>query len=325
MNTTVGTISVWSHPACLEHLPPLGHPDHPGRLRVLLEELSREPGPWDMRSEAPLQPEEDTLGVVRWIHDSDYIRRFRHACENAPTVLGSPDNPVSPGSFRSALAAAGLATTAALEAANNRLRSAFLAVRPPGHNAAADRARGFCFFNNVALAAEILSRAWHAPLLIVDFDAHHGGGTQRLFYERADIGFVSVHRHPFFPGTGAADETGAGPGLGTTRNVPLAAAADDDIYASAFETALDEIAARLRPALILVSAGFTAHVDDPVGGMRVTESGFARMGRGIAEAAARYADGRVLTVLEGGYHPRALARSVCAYLRGLAGTSQTIN
>lgn len=325
MNTIETTVPVWSHPTCLEHLPPLGHPEHPGRLRVLLEQLREQPGPWDVRREVPLPPEDDTLGVVRWIHDSAYIERFREASENAPTVLDSPDNPISSGSFRSALAAAGLVTSAALEAANNRLHSVFLAVRPPGHNAAPDRAKGFCFFNNVALAAEILSRSWHVPLLIADFDAHHGGGTQQLFYDRGDIGYVSVHRHPFFPGTGAADETGEGPGLGTTRNVPLAAGADDEVYASAFETALDEIATRLRPAVILVSAGFTAHVDDPVGGMQVTESGFARVGRAVAQAAETYAGGRVLSVLEGGYHPRALAVSVRAYLRELTGVSGAIH
>ncbi len=310
---------VWSNPACLDHLPSLGHPETPGRLRVLLDELETAGGPWELDREAEPAPEVDALGVVRWLHDPSYVERFRAACERAPQLLDGPDNPVGTGSFRAAVAAAGLAVRAALDLVNGRLRRAFLAIRPPGHHALPDRAMGFCFFGNVALAAEIVARAWQAPVLVVDFDVHHGNGTQAMFYDRADVGYLSVHRYPFYPGTGAADETGTGAGLGTTRNVPLAAGADDAVYATAVEDALAELGGRLRPVAILVSAGFDAHAEDPLGGMRVTEAGFARIARAIVQAAETWAEGRVLAVLEGGYHPRALARAVAAHLTELAG------
>lgn len=311
----------------MEHLPSLGHPDTPGRLRALLDGLEGETGPWRIdRVHQPL-PESDTLDIARWLHEADYLQRFRATVAAAPGHLDGPDNPVSEGSFRSAVTAAGLATQAALDIANGRLDRAFLATRPAGHHAMPHRAMGFCFINNVALAAELVLRAWQTPLLIVDFDVHHGNGTQTVFYEREDVGYLSVHQHPFFPGTGTADETGAGRGLGATRNIPLAQGADDDTFASAFEAGLEELGNRLKPSLIVVSAGFDGHRDDPVGGMDLTEAGFERMGRAIAQASEAFSGGRILSVLEGGYHPGALARSVAAYLRAVAGNSggATIN
>ena len=265
-------------------------------------------------------PEDDALGVVRWIHEEPYLRRFRAAVAAAPGTLDGPDNPVSEGTFRAALAAAGITVRAALDLVNGRMDRAFLAVRPPGHHALPGRAMGFCFFANAALAAELIARALQSPVLVVDFDVHHGNGTQQIFWERPDVGYLSVHRWPFFPGTGAADETGSGKGAGTTRNVPLAAGAGDDLVASALEAGLEELGGRLRPAVIVVSAGFDAHAEDPVGGLGVTEQGFHRIGRAIAQAADSWANGRVLAVLEGGYHPRAMARSAAAWLEGLAGT-----
>lgn len=317
--STTAVIPVWSHPLCLDHLPALGHPETPGRLRTLLKTLQDSRGPWELDAGREPAPEDDALGAVKWLHEPAYVERFRATVERSPALLDGPDNPVGEGTFRAAVAAAGLSVRAALDLANGRLTRAFLAIRPPGHHALPGRAMGFCFFNNAAVAAELFSRAWQAPVLVVDFDVHHGNGTQAVFYDRAEIGYLSVHRYPFYPGTGGADETGTGPGLGTTRNLPLAAGAGDDLFASALETGLEELAARLKPALIVVSAGFDAHAEDPLGGMRVTEPGFRRMGRAIAQAADAFSGGRVLSLLEGGYHPGALARSVSAYLEGLAG------
>ncbi len=317
--STTAAIPVWSHPVCLDHLPALGHPETPGRLRILLQTLRDTRGPWALDPEREPAAEGDALGAVKWLHEPAYIERFRTTVERSPALLDGPDNPVGERTFRAAVGAAGLAVRAALDLANGRLKRAFLALRPPGHHALPDRAMGFCFFNNAAVAAELFSRAWQAPVLVVDFDVHHGNGTQFMFYDRADVAYLSVHRYPFYPGTGAADEAGTGAGLGTTRNLPLAAGAGDDLFASALETGLEELAARLKPALIVVSAGFDAHVEDPLGGMAVTEAGFRRMGRAIAQAADAFSGGRVLSLLEGGYHPQALGRSVAAYLEGLAG------
>ncbi len=319
MSTTAPT-PVWSHPTCLKHLPPLGHPDTPGRLRTLLDGLATGVGPWQVDLEHEPASESDTLGVAQWLHGTDYLHRFRATVAAAPAHLDGPDNPVSEGSFRSAVTAAGLSVRAALDIANGGLERAFLAIRPAGHHAMPHRAMGFCFINNVALAAELVSRAWQTPVLIVDFDVHHGNGTQTVFYERDDVGYLSVHRHPFFPGTGTADETGTGRGLGTNRNIPLAEGADDDVFTSAVEAGLEELGNRLKPSLIVVSAGFDGHRDDPLGGMNLTEAGFERMGRAIAQAGEAWSGGRILAVLEGGYNPGALTRSVAAYLRGFAGS-----
>ncbi len=170
----------------------------------------------------------------------------------------------------------------------------------------------------MALAAEIVVESWGKPVLIADFDAHHGNGTQQRFFDRPDVGYVSVHAFPGFPGTGTADEIGVGSGVGATRNVPLAAGADDAIFCAAFEGALDEVASRLRPAAIIVSAGFDAHVSDPLGGMRVSEAGFRRLSAAVAAAAHRWAGGRVLSFLEGGFDLQALANCARIHVEELA-------
>ncbi len=291
----------------------------------MLASLEEPGGPWEVEREAALPSEEDTLGVIRWLHDAGLIERLRSAAAAAPTHVDSVDNPVSSGSYRAAVAAAGVAVQAALDLVNGRLTRAFIAVRPPGHHAEPDRAKGFCFLNNIALAAEVIARAWRVPVLIADYDVHHGNGTQHMFYDRGDVGYLSVHRYPFFPGSGAGDEIGEGKGRGMTRNVPLAVGAGDAIYASAFEAALEELGGRMRPAVILLSAGFDGHERDPVGGMRVTEEGYRRMTRAIVQAAETWSEGRILSVFEGGYHPEATAGSVRAHLEALAGAEDGVS
>ncbi|MCG6963648.1 MAG: histone deacetylase [Acidobacteria bacterium] len=319
------TVIVRSHPSCLDHVPVLGHPEAPGRLRTVLTSLEDAGGRWELEREAALSPEDDTLGVVRWLHDGALVERLRTASQAAPGYVDSTDNPVSSGSFRAAVAAAGIAVQTALDLVNGRLTRAFLAIRPPGHHAERDRAKGFCFFNNIALVAEVIARAWGVPVLIADYDVHHGNGTQHMFYDRGDVGYLSVHRYPFFPGTGAGDETGEGPGLGMTLNVPLAVGARDAVYASAFEAALEELANRIRPAVILLSAGFDGHQSDPVGGMGLTEEGYRRMTRAVVQASETWSEGRLISVLEGGYHPGATATSVRAHLEELAGLEDGVS
>lgn len=319
---TSNALVVRSHPACLFHTPPLGFPETPGRLRHVLQELT--PGkadPWSLDAEAQLPPEEDTLGVLRWIHSTEYIERVRVASETIGS-LDSPDCPIGPGTFEAAMAAAGLSLSTALEFVNNRVWRAFLAVRPLAHHAEESRTRGFGVFNHVALAAEVVVKSWVKPVLIVDFDGTHGNGTQSLFYDREDVGYVSVHQYPFFPGTGGADEVGEGPGEGTTRNVPLVAGSGDAEYVAAIESAIETIAGRIRPAALIVSAGFTAHVDDPVGGMMVTDDGFVRLAEIILRTARKWAGGRILSFLEGGFHPGTVARNVRNHVRTLATTEE---
>jgi acetoin utilization deacetylase AcuC-like enzyme len=306
----------------LGHRPGLGHPETPERIKVVLDVLSaRVEGRWVVDSESPLPPDDDTVGAFAWIHDPEYIERFREASEAGSGWLDSHDCGVSSGTFDAALAAGGLAMQAALDLVNRRLHRAFIVARPPAHHAGRDRASGYCFFNSVALAAEVVVRSWNRPVVIADFGALHGDGTQQHFYSSAEVGFVSVHRYPAFPGSGGADEVGEGEGRGATRNVPLAAGAGDDIICPAFSGALDEICALLQPAAILLSAGFDAHRDDPVGGMQMTEAGYGRLTAAAVEAANRWSGGRVLSFLEGGFKLEALAKSARIHVEELAKTS----
>jgi acetoin utilization deacetylase AcuC-like enzyme len=311
-------VSVRCHPDCLLHRPPIGHPEIPARAEEVLREVEEEvDNRWTVDRVSPLPPAKDIEGVLAWVHDPGYIVRVREAAEAGHGWLDSHDCVVSAGTYRAALAASGLALAAALDLVNGRLERGFVAARPPSHHAERDRARGFCFFNAVALAAEVMVRSWGAPVLIVDFDALHGNGTQSHFYERADVGYLSVHRYPWFPGSGTADEIGEGDGRGTTRNVPMAAGADDDLFCTALEHGLDELATRLRPAALVVSAGFSAADGDPVGGMHVTEAGFRRITTAVVQAAEAWAGGRVLSILEGGFDPQVLARSARAHVEEL--------
>ena len=312
-------VVVRAHPRCLEHRPPAGYPETPARVEEILKAVSPgSGGGWELEPEALLPPEDDIVGVLAWVHDRAHIERVRAAAERSEGWLDSHDCAVSAGTYRAALAAAGLALQAGLDLVNGRIRRAFLAIRPPSHHAERDRARGYCFFNSAAVAAEVVVRSYNAPVLIVDFDAFHGNGTQHHFFERGDVGYLSVHRYPCFPGTGTADEIGEGAGAGSTRNIPLAAGADDAVFCTAFENGLEELGARLRPAAIVVSAGFTAYRGDPIGGMRLTEDGFRRMTAAVVEASEAWSAGRVLSLLEGGYDPVGAARCAAAHVEELA-------
>jgi len=274
--------------------------------------------------ESPLPPEEDVIGALAWVHDRDHIERVREASKQGTGWLDSEDCRVSPGTFSAALATAGLAMQAALDMANGRVKRVFVVARPPAHHAAESRAAGYCFFNSIALAAEVLTRSWGRPVVIADFGALHGDGTQEHFFDRGDVGFVSVHRYPAFPGTGGADEIGENEGLGMTRNIPLAGGSGDDVICAAFEDVLAEICSKVRPAAILLSAGFDAHRDDPLGGMLMTEAGFGRLTAAAVAAAETWSNGRLLSILEGGFNLEALANSARIHVEELAKTSTHI-
>ena len=315
-------VSVRSHPLCLGHNPGLGHPESSQRISVVLDALSaRVDGRWVVDRDHVLPPTEDILGVLPWVHDAEYIDRVRDASSSGEPWLDSHDCGVSEGTFDAAVAAAGLAMGAALDIVNERLLKAFVVARPPAHHAHHDKASGYCFFNSVAVAAEVVVRSWNRPVVIADFGAFHGDGTQEIFFDRADVGFVSVHRYPAFPGSGGGDEIGEEKGRGMTRNMPLAAGADDDIICAAFDEALKEMCVRLQPSVILVSAGFDAHKDDPLGGMVVTESGFQRLTRSVVEAAEKWSGGRLLSFLEGGFELEALAKSARIHVEEMAKSS----
>jgi acetoin utilization deacetylase AcuC-like enzyme len=291
----------------LAHDPGRGHPERPDRLRAIRAALEGAPGEWVVPAPAA---REDLLRV----HDAAHVDRIE-ALRGRVAGL-DPDTATSPGSVEAALLAAG----AAVQAVDAGGR-AFALVRPPGHHAEPDRAMGFCLFNNVAVAAAHALATGRERVLVVDWDVHHGNGTQDAFYDRDDVLFFSTHRFPFYPGTGGAREHGRGPGEGYTVDVPLPPGLGDGDYARVFSEVLLPIADDFRPDLVLVSAGFDAHRDDPLGGMALTEEGFATLCGVVADIADRHAGGRLVLVLEGGYDLRGLARGVRACADVLGGAA----
>jgi acetoin utilization deacetylase AcuC-like enzyme len=316
-------VRIYTSRRCLAHRASGGYPERPERLQEILDHL----GASDTYSGSIFE-ETDADRIcdeaIRAAHDERYVRRLLKAVERGDGLIDSPDNPLSPGTWDAATAAVEATLTAAEWAAGGEDRHAFAAVRPPGHHAERDRAMGFCFFNNIAVAVErLLSSELAERVAIFDFDIHHGNGTQHLFADRPEVFYASTHRSPYYPGTGAASERGEGEGEGTVLNVPLPAGTGEEDY---LETVDGEVLPALRawkPDFLAVSAGFDIWRGDPLGGFGVTERGFHGLGRRVAELAAACCGGRSLTVLEGGYDLRALPLVVEAYLDGLGEGAST--
>jgi acetoin utilization deacetylase AcuC-like enzyme len=220
---------------------------------------------------------------------------------------------VSDQSYRAALLAAGAGLEAADQIQSGNISRALLLVRPPGHHSLVQRAMGFCLFNNVAICARYLQLLGHKKIAIVDWDVHHGNGTQDAFYEDPSVLFISLHQYPFYPGSGAASETGRGAGAGTTLNCPLPAGSADAEYKQAFEKKILPALEQFGPNAILISAGFDAHRDDPLAGMLLTATSYEWMSRKLRDFADSHCDGRLISFLEGGYNLDALADSVEAH------------
>lgn len=302
------------HSGFLQHDTGPGHPERPQRLSAICDHL-RARGLWDtLTSLEPAPAFRDTLSLV---HPAGYIDLIERACREGPVRLDS-DTVASPGSWDAALRAIGAVTQAVDAVVGRRVESAFCAVRPPGHHALSDRAMGFCLFNNVAIGARYAQRRHGiARVLIVDWDAHHGNGTQAIFDDDPSVFYFSTHQHPFYPGTGDRGAIGRGAGRGFTLNVPLSAGAGDRELIRAFHEELTPRAIAFAPQLVLISAGFDAHRDDPLTSLQVTESGYAEMTCIVRDIAQRCCQDRTVSVLEGGYDLGALGRSVEAHLQVL--------
>ena len=305
----------------LAHRTPQGHVENPKRLEVLLKTIDRD-GLRD--SLVFLKPYPADPEILAQVHDAAYLDSFRSAVAQGASHFNSRDCSISPESYEVALLAAGGVMAGVDAVMNRRVENVFCAVRPPGHHATRDAAMGFCFINNVAVGAAYARAAYGVErIFILDWDVHHGNGTQDLFEEDPRTYFCSLHEHPTFcfPGTGRRMERGKGDGQGTTLNIPLRPHAGDAELAELFDReAIPEID-RFRPELIMISAGFDAHRDDPIADIELTESSFAHMTRRICEAADRHCGGKVVSVLEGGYNRPAFASSVVAHLRALQGRS----
>ncbi len=289
------------------------HPENPSRLVAVDAELERA-GLVAGRADVPFGPA-DPAAIER-VHDPRYVAALHDLATRGGGWVDA-DTMVAPDSVDVALLAAGAAVAAVDATLDGVAARAFALVRPPGHHATPARGMGFCLFNSVAVAAAHAVARGLERVLIVDWDVHHGNGTQDAFYATDRVLFCSVHQSPFYPGTGAADERGRGAGEGFTINVPLRAGKGDDDYRRVFDEAFLPAARRYRPELVLVSAGFDAHRADPLGGMRLTEEGFADLARRVIDLAEASAGGRLVAVLEGGYDPPALGRSVATVLRVL--------
>lgn len=297
------------------HDPGPGHPESPARIRAILDALAqyRRPGL------ITLAPRAATTEELALNHAPQHIARVA-ATAGRPFYAFDADTPTSSQSFETARLAAGGYLTLLDAIMAREVENGFAFVRPPGHHAEPDRVMGFCLFNNVAIGARYLrARFGIGRILIVDWDVHHGNGTQESFYADPDVLYVSTHQYPFYPGTGAAAEVGSGAAAGRTLNVPLPAGSGDDEYVAAFTEIILPIAAQFRPEFVLISAGFDAHRRDPLAGMTVTEEGFRAMSRLLVGLAATHAEGRIAAILEGGYDLRALQAAVPTVLDELGG------
>lgn len=302
-------------PRYLEHDMGLGHPESPNRLRAIVQQLEQSGTMARLIRIAPRMAEDEWITKV---HTAAYLASLKQHAPASGRVSLDPDTSMSPGSLTAAYLAAGGALAGIDAMMNNEVEHVFCAVRPPGHHAEAGRAMGFCLMNNVAIAARYAQKKHGlSRVLIVDWDVHHGNGTQHSFEDDPSVLFFSTHQFPHYPGTGRESEHGRGAGEGYTINVPMEAGEGDDEYRAVFHKVLVPAAERFKPELVIISAGFDAHKDDPLANMGLTEAGYAELTGIVAGIARKHAQGRILSSLEGGYNLTALAASVDAHVRGL--------
>jgi acetoin utilization deacetylase AcuC-like enzyme len=301
-------VAVVEDPRFATHLSQEPHPERPGRLAAVRRAIAERRGSLGAIDARPADEEELVA-----VHPAAHLRAIDAAARMAPARLDA-DTYVSRESYDVALLAAGASIDAARAVAAGRVDAAFAAVRPPGHHAEANRAMGFCLFNNVAIAARALRRDGIERILILDWDVHHGNGTQHLFESDRDILYFSSHQFPFYPGTGDFLEAGRGDGVGATVNVPLPPGCGDDEHVGVLRRIFAPVALAFRPQLILVSCGFDAHRDDPLASMQVSRSGYARMAQTLRAVADEICGGRVAFILEGGYAESGLYEGTSAVL-----------
>jgi acetoin utilization deacetylase AcuC-like enzyme/formylglycine-generating enzyme required for sulfatase activity len=303
------------HDIYLEHKTTEGHPEAPQRLVAIVERLKQK----GLYSQLlTLTPSPAAVEWIQMVHSPEYIQRAENSCRNGTRYLDSMDTPISPKSYDAALMAVGGVFSAVDAVMQKKVTNAFCAVRPPGHHAVEDAAMGFCMFNNVAIGARYIQKKYNlSKILIVDWDVHHGNATQAMFYDDPAVLYFSVHQYPFYPGTGSEAEKGAGKGLNYNINVPLPAGSTDADYLKVFQEKLVPAAFAFSPDFVLISAGFDAHENDLLGGMKVTAQGFAQLTAIVKTIAQKCCQGRLVAALEGGYDLEGLAASVEAHIQVL--------
>ncbi len=302
-----------THPACLDHLTPAGHPERPDRLRAIDRVLEDERFQVLVRELAPTA----TLDLITLCHPADYVEEIRNANPTQGMVRLDADTSMSPGTFEAVLRAIGGAAMATDEVMAGKVHNAFCAMRPPGHHAETVRPMGFCFFNTAAIIARHAQRNHGVErVAVVDFDVHHGNGTQEIFWSDPTVMYCSTHEMPLYPGTGARSERGLHNNI---VNAPLRAGDGGDEFRAAFETTILPRAAAFRPDFVVISAGFDAHMRDPLANLNLLEPDFAWATERLMGIADASANGRIVSVLEGGYDLQGLAGSVAAHVTALMG------
>jgi len=305
------------HKDYLLHQAGFGHPERPERLESIMNHLSETKL---LEQLVRIEPYPADIDWIATIHARDYIDMINQSCEKDYNHLDA-DTGICPDSYRIALLAAGGAMAAADAVMNKKIHNAFCAVRPPGHHAEKSRAMGFCLFNNIAVTAKYLQKKYQLEkILIIDWDVHHGNGTQNSFYDDPTVFYFSIHQWPHYPGTGLQTESGSGKGKGFTLNVPLTGGHGNEDYIEIFENQLVPAAKNFEPDFVLISAGFDAHYHDPLAGMQLTEKGYGELTKIIADLANKFCEGRIISLLEGGYNLETLARSVAAHIEVLRST-----
>ena len=298
----------------LDHKAGDTHPERPDRLTSLISHLKFE-GIWDKLTHyAPTKVDRELLTTL---HSEEYINRLKEACSTGKTYIDALDCGINERSYDVALLAAGGVVTAIDKIMSEQITNAFCAVRPPGHHAERDKAMGFCFFNNVGIGVLHARKYELLRAAVIDWDVHHGNGTQHLFEKDPNVLYVSLHEYPHYPGTGAFSEKGEGDGYGTTFNYPMEKGAGNEDYLKIFKTQIDPEIRKFEPDIIFISAGFDAHRDDPLSGINLTHDAYRDMTLIVREWAEEFAGGRIVSVLEGGYNLGSLRRSVREHLMAL--------
>src|SRR4051812_18327784 len=307
------TTLLLTHPACLNHVTPPGHPERADRLRAVNQVLATDRFNPLVRGEAP----EGNLDLVTLCHNDHYIEELRHLAPSSDLIYIDGDTSMSPGTWEAVMRGVGGAVAASDAVMSGAQNNAFVAVRPPGHHAETSRAMGFCFFDNAAIAARHAQRKYGiGRAAIVDFDVHHGNGTQEIFWADPSVMYCSTHQMPLFPGTGARDERGE---HDTIVNAPLAAEDGSAKFRAAFENVILPQLRKFSPELIIVSAGFDAHYRDPLASLNLKAEDFGWVTRKLMDVADTSAGGRIVSVLEGGYDLQGLQESVAAHVTALMG------
>ncbi len=300
---------------CLDHDTGAGHPERRERLAATWAHLEGQPWFGELVRVAARHAEREW---VETIHSAQFIERAAAACRSGAPYLDVPDVSIGPQSCDVALLAAGGALQLADRVIAGEIDNGFALIRPPGHHAEAGTALGFCLFNNVAITARYLQRRYGIDkVLILDWDVHHGNGTQHSFEQDPSVLYVSLHQYPYYPGTGAASETGIGRGKGATLNCPMAAGCGDEDYREAFRRRILPAIEAFKPQFVLISAGFDAHRADPLAQMNLSTQFYGWMSERVMEAATKHAEGRIVSLLEGGYDLGALPRCVARHLEVL--------